>query len=105
MKPAFSTQFEVQEKTESDDGRGGTTLAWATKFRILGKIKALRGYEQIRAQQLETKVTHRIATWYDSRVTTAHRLITGSRIFDIMFVENVDERNHKMTLTVGEKSQ
>ena len=104
MKPALSLYFEVQEKTGIDDGRGGTTLTWVTKFRIIGKMKALRGYEQIRAQALEKKITHRITTWYDSRITTAHRLISSSRIFDILFIENVDERNHKLVITVGEKS-
>ena len=96
MKPARSIHFEVQLKTETKDGRGGTTLAWSTQFRIVGKMKALRGYEQIRAEALETKMTHRIRTWYDSRITTAHRLLYGSRIFDILFVENIDERNHEM---------
>lgn len=103
MQPARSIRFDVQEKTETDDGRGGTALTWATVFRLVGKMKALRGYEQIRAQALEDKITHRIETWWDSRLTTAHRLTYGSRIFDIQFIENVNERNHKMLITVGEK--
>ncbi len=104
MKPAMSIRFDVQSSAKTDDGRGGTTFVWSTQFRIVGRMKALRGYEQIRAKALEEKVTHRIRTWYDSRITTAHRLLYGSRIFDIVNIENIDERNHQLTITVGEKS-
>jgi SPP1 family predicted phage head-tail adaptor len=102
MKAARSIHFEVQEKTEGDDGRGGTALSWATKFRITGKMKALKGYEMIRGQALTDKITHRVETWYDSRVSTAHRLTYSSRTFDIRFVENVNERNVKMLLHIEE---
>lgn len=104
MKPALSIRFEVQAKVETDDGRGGTTLVWSTMFRLNGKMKALQGYEQVRAQALEKKITHRIEAWYDSRLTTAHRLLYVDRIFDIQFVDNVNERNHKMLITVAEKN-
>jgi SPP1 family predicted phage head-tail adaptor len=104
LKLALSLKFEVQEKSIVDDGRGGSTITWSTVFRLIGKMKALQGYEQIRAQMLEKKITHRIETWYDSRLTTAHRLVAGSRIFDILFIENINERNHKMKITVGEKN-
>ena len=102
MKQALSVQFEVQEKAQTSDGRLGTTQTWATKFRINGKMKALRGYEQIRGFALEDKITHRIETWYDGRVTTAHRLKSGSNYYNIRFIENVNERNVKMRLTVEE---
>jgi len=102
MKAARSIHFEVQEKTESDDGKGGTTLSWRTTFRITGSMKALKGYEMLRGQSLTDKITHRVETWWDSRVTTAHRLLYGDREFDIRFVENVNERNIKMLLHVEE---
>ena len=91
MKAARSVHFEVQEKTESDDGRGGTALAWATKFHINGKMSALKGYEQIRGLSLQDKITHRVETWYDDRITTAHRLKYGSRFFNIRFIENIND--------------
>ncbi|MCK5139133.1 MAG: phage head closure protein [Thermodesulfovibrionia bacterium] len=102
MKQALSVHFEVQEKTETNDGRGGTALAWVTKFRLNGKMKALRGYEQIRALALEDKVTHRIKTWYDARLTTAHRLKFGSTYYNIRFIENINMRNVQMQITVDE---
>jgi SPP1 family predicted phage head-tail adaptor len=102
VKAAFSVQFEVQEKTEANDGQLGTKLTWATKFRINGKMKALRGYEQIRGFALEDKITHRIETWYDGRVTTAHRLKSGSNYYNIRAIENINTRNVEMRLTVEE---
>ena len=102
MKPAFTVQFEVQEKTETSDGRLGTTQTWATKFRINGKMKSLRGYEQIRGLALEDKITHRIETWYDNRVTTAHRLKSSSTYYNIRAIENINMRNVQMRLTVEE---
>jgi SPP1 family predicted phage head-tail adaptor len=102
VKAARSIHFEVQSKTETGDGRGGTTLVWATTFRITGKMKALKGYEMLRGQALTDKITHRVETWYDNRVSTANRLLYGSRVFNIRFAENVNERNIKMLLHVEE---
>jgi len=102
MKAARSVHFQVQEKTATPDGRGGSSLAWATVFRITGKMKALKGYEMLRGRALTDKITHRVETWYDSRLTTAHRLLFGSREFNIRFIENVNERNIKVLLSVEE---
>ena len=102
MKAARSVHFSVQSKTETDDGRGGTALVWATTFRVTGKLKALKGYEMLRGQALTEKITHRVETWYDNRVSTANRLLHSSRVFNIRFVENINERNIKMLLHVEE---
>ena len=102
MKAARSIYLEVQEKVETDDGRGGTALAWATTFRVTGSMKALKGYEMLRGQALTNKITHRVETWYDNRVTTAHRLLYGSRVFNVRFIDNVNERNIKMIVHVEE---
>lgn len=97
-----SVYFEVQEATESASSVGGSSVSWSTVFRMVGSMKALRGGEQLRGLQMEAKATHRVTTWYDSRVTAAHRLKYGSRYFNILFVDNVEELGRRMTLLVSE---
>lgn len=105
MRGARSLYFSAQKKTLQADGYGGHNTTWTTEFHIVGTMKALQGYEQIRGLSLQDKITHRIETWYDARLTTAHRLLLdSSRVFNIRFIENVDERNIKMRLTVEEES-
>ncbi|MHA1941963.1 MAG: phage head closure protein, partial [Candidatus Hodarchaeales archaeon] len=69
------------------------------EFYIIGEVKALKGYEQLRGMSMEKKVTHRIITWYDSRLTEQKRLVIGTIAYNILFVENVNEENRKMILT------
>lgn len=97
--------FKVQEATETTDSSGTPYETWSDQFRITGEVKALKGGQQIRALGQDTKATHRITTHYDSRLDESKRLVVlhdTSRIFNIQFVENVEEKNRKMILLVEE---
>lgn len=98
-------QIAIQSKTRTTDAVGGYTEAWAT---ITGgtvwvSIVPVAGFEQYRADQLQEIVTHRITMRYLSGVTTAHRVLFGSIVYDIKSVINVQERGIEMVLLVEER--
>ena len=49
-----------------------------------------------------TQVTHRIKMRYVAGLTNKMRLVFGTRTFDILDIDNVEERNVEMILTCKE---
>lgn len=55
----------VQNRTETDDGHGGFTVAWsAVQARIAARVEELSGRELERAKQIDPRATHRVALPY-----------------------------------------
>lgn len=94
----------LQKATESRDALGGVTLTWATQATRQGSISPLRGVELQAAQQTEARVTHKITLRYtpDLSPDATWRLLFGSRIFHVVSILNVDERNRTWEILATE---
>lgn len=92
---------------------------WQVLFRAFVDIKPLRGNEFLVAQGIESRITHRVWTYWRDGVTSRDRLkITRNqqpkpndpnhesnfRIFNIESVINVGERNRELELMVVERA-
>lgn len=56
-------------------------------------IRQLNGREQAEAQQMNAMATHEIKLRYYNGLTPQHRLKWGTRIFNVVSVNNVEEAN------------
>lgn len=56
-------------------------------------IRQLNGQERFEAQQIQADATHEIKGRYYPELTPKHRLRFGSRTFNIVSVNNVEEAN------------
>lgn len=65
-------------------------------------IRQLNGREQAESQQMKATATHEIKGRYYPGLTSQHRLIFGSRTFNIVSVNNMDEANVNHTLRCRE---
>lgn len=86
-------RIEIQATTQTTDGAGGFTEAWATVATVWASIEPANSRERFIAMQTETHTTHVIMCRYQSVITTAKRILFGSRIFDIVEVLNIEEAN------------
>ena len=93
---------KVQQRTQESDGAGGYTDAWSDLFTASAAINPAKGYERLQAMQMETHITHKMVMRYDGRITTAHRILFGTRVFNIVEVLNVEERNMWLEITAVE---
>ena len=96
-------KVKLQSSAQAQDGYGQESKVWATDESIWAQIQPLRGAELLEYQQISTEVTHRIIIRYNSSVTSAKRILFGTRIFDINVPRNIDERNIFMELLCKEK--
>ncbi len=97
-------RVDIQSLTETTDDQGGFTKAWATDATVWAEIVPMKGYERFQAQQTQTPLTHKVTMRYRTGVTTAHRLLYGSRVFGIKEVINVDERGSFLELKCIEQA-
>lgn len=95
---------QIQAVTLTDDGLGSPTESWATVpgGTVRAEIWSLRGEERMAGERLEARVTHRVRMRYFSGLTSSHRLLFGSRVFRILFVNDVSQRGREHVLDCEE---
>jgi len=84
----------IQAKAEPVpvDATGQSQPSWSTLTTVWASIEPAGGKEFYAGQQVNAEVSHKVTIRYYADLTTAHRLLFGSRIFDINYIRNVDER-------------
>lgn len=90
---SLNRKIDIQSVSQTTDGAGGYTEAWATVASVWASIEPASGGEKWVAMQTETHTTHIIMCRYQSVITTAKRILYGTRVFDIVEVINVEENN------------
>lgn len=95
----------IQAYTDTIDAAGGPTGTWSNFITRWAAVVPLNGSEYFAAQQLAVDVNVRIRLRFDTLAATIspkHRVLWGSRTFDIMTVINPQERNKEIVLMCQE---
>jgi len=87
----MNRRVAIQSVTQTTDGQGGVTEAWATASTVWCEISPINGYERIEAMKMASPVTHKVTMRYYAGITTKHRLLYGSRVLHIKEIINKDE--------------
>lgn len=90
---SMNKRVAIQAVTQSSDSQGGFTETWATAKTVWASIEPANGYEKMQAMQLASPISHKVTMRYNSTVTTAHRLLFGTRVMAIKEIVNVGEEN------------
>ena len=97
------SRITIQTLGGSTDAGGGQTTTWsALDTPIWAHIRPLSGREIQMANAQVGVVTHEIRIRYRTDVTTAHRILLGSRTFNIKVVLNPDDNNQMLLLKCEE---
>jgi len=99
-------RVDIQVQSSAPDGMGGEVLTW-TSVTGLGSVPAaiwpLSSKEQLDAMKLESVITNKIRIRYRAGITSANRIVFGSRIFNIKGAPiNSDEKNKTLDFLVTE---
>lgn len=90
-------------ETEDLDSRGQLSSSFIdAEKNVLCSVVHLTGDERQLAKQTFADATHTVNMRWRDGMTTADQLIFGSRTFHILEINNVQERNRELILTVGE---
>lgn len=95
----------IQAYTDTIDTSGGPTGTWSNFITRYASVVPLNGVEFFTAQQLTVNINIRVRLRYDSQaatITPKHRVLWGSRIFDVQTVINQMESNRQIILMCQE---
>lgn len=92
----------IQSYTETVDSFGGVTNTWAELIKAWASIMPLSGTEKYFSKEKHATATHQVKIRYFDGVNPKMRLLHGSRVFEIISVLNVGERDKQMVLIVQE---
>jgi SPP1 family predicted phage head-tail adaptor len=95
-------RIAIERVTETRDTDGSVIETWSTYATVQASIDPLSGREYFAAQSVQADLTHRIVMRYLSGIVPKMRVKYGSRIFDILSVINVSERNGELQLMCRE---
>jgi SPP1 family predicted phage head-tail adaptor len=84
------------------DTHGQPTGSWATVSTVRLKIEPLTSRTAEYAHQLYELATHTLWLRYRTGVTSAQRIVIGSRTFNFGYVENVDEDERWLRILASE---
>jgi SPP1 family predicted phage head-tail adaptor len=91
-------RITLQEERPTRDSYKAEVLGWVDVATVWAAVEPLRGREYFSAQQVNSEVSHRVTIRYRSGVTSAMRVLFGSRVLQIDGVINVNEQNRELQL-------
>jgi len=94
-------QIDLQSVTNAANGYGEQTETWATYDTVWASIEPVSAKEIISADQQVGVATHKIRIRYRV-VDVKHRVLFGSRVFEITSVINFHERSIFLDLLCNE---
>lgn len=98
----YRQRLVVQQEHPVADTGGGNVMGWTTLKTVWAYVEPMRGQEKLLSGASTGTVTYRITMRYDSAITSAMRLLLGSRVFNIRSVLNEKERNHTLIIFAEE---
>jgi len=101
----MTRRIEIQTKTSTSDAFNQPIESWSTVSTIWAEITTTGGGEFYAAQKLHASTQALFKVRYDSSnktITTKARIKYGSRIFEILNINNVDEANQELNISAKE---
>ena len=95
-------KITIQYKTKTRNTFGEEVIAWATFAAVWAGIKQMHGKELYASQQFHAESNYLVKIRYRKGVLPTMRVLYGAKIFDILYVKNVDEENVVMELLCKE---
>jgi SPP1 family predicted phage head-tail adaptor len=88
-------RIEIQAIGTTRGAAGEVVDTWTTETggTLWASIEPMSGRELFTAQQINAEITHKIRLRYYAGLTPAKRILFGTRVFNILYVMNIEERN------------
>ena len=93
----------IQSRTQVRTAQGGFTYTWATVNTVWARIAPATGNEYFFSDEVRSKMTHFVkCRAQTAAVLPDMRLLYGTRIFNIVGVQRVDEVQHELNIAAVE---
>lgn len=105
-KKSLSTRLRhrlyVQTVTTTSDGEGGHSQSWADDRAVWASIDPIQARQRSEYESISVEATHLIRIRGEQSVSEENRIRFGTRTFEILTVENIQERGVVKVITCKE---
>ena len=93
-------RIEIQQKTESRSALGDYIESWTSLTTVWGSVEPFQGNEQLLADQIDSRVTHRIILRYRNGIgdTAKFRFRNDGNIFNPINIINKEYRDWQLEI-------
>lgn len=92
----------IQSVTQTPNGSGGFFESWGTFTTVWASIEPVTAAQKFGYMQLSHEVTHKIIVRFFSGLTSAMRILYGTRIFAVQSYRDFEERNRFLEIMAKE---
>ena len=95
--------ISIQAKTSVPDGEGGHTDTWATSASCWAAVSPIQARQQFEYKSVNVDASHLIKVRGNVTIAEANQILFGSRIFEVLTVEDIQERGIVKVVTCKER--
>ena len=99
--------IKIEERTDVSDGEGGFTETWGTVdgyATVPAAVWPIFAFQKAQFRSVDSEATHFIIVRGEIEINhTDNRIVFGSRVFEILAVEDIQERGIRRQVTCKER--
>jgi SPP1 family predicted phage head-tail adaptor len=99
----FRHYITIQQVGNTTDGDGGFTDNWSDLSSVWAAIYPIRAQQLFQYKSINVDATHIIKVRGETTILEENRIMWGSRIFEILTIENIQERGIEKVITCKEQ--
>jgi len=96
-------RISIQSYTAVADGEGGFTNTWTTTATVWAAVYPVKASQVFDYYSVNSEITHIIKLRGYITVNATQRVLFGTRIFEILTAENLQERDFVQVLSCKER--
>lgn len=93
----------LEEPVRTPDGGGGASESWVEVATVWGRIEGRPGGETVQADRVTATLTHTITIRYRAGVVPQMRFRLETRIFHILSVVDIEDRDRRLICRCEER--
>jgi SPP1 family predicted phage head-tail adaptor len=93
---------EIQSVTRSSDSEGGVSTSWSTTATVAASVDPIKAIQQFNYKSVNVDATHLIKMRGENTVVEKNRIKWGTRIFEILTIEDINENGILKVITTKE---
>lgn len=99
---SLKNKITFQEQTQTKNNFGEVEETWSDVLTTWASIQTISGKEQYLSNQNYATLSHKLRVRYSSLINSKQKILFGTRVFKILAVLNIFEKNKELEILVEE---
>lgn len=95
-------RVQIQEKSETNDTENELAQSWRTINIVWASVEPIKAVQQMQYKSIGVDATHLVGMDARIEISELNRLVFNGRNFEILTIENLQERDFDLVITCKE---